>query len=306
MAVLRICDIGLSSASSSAFHSMLSIVSSRAAAAWKLSALEKADVLLAHADSDSAVLSRWNASGKPMILVIDDRGNWPTAPFVLRHPFRVMQLLAILDDVAASTLRNNLPVREGRAGWATAESLRRIVNNPGERGWYIARCSDGSCVWLHDQQAYTAPATLARIRAGQLQPGVFQSTSEQPEDGSIAFATSDLAWSVGMQTPAELAPWLKPDTSYRLRRWPDFGRLEVSQELIELAADLAGSGQKPYGLARRSNRDASHVHRFLAATSLAGQLQQATVESATSAPAGRSFGWTRFVSDLCRHLRRVA
>lgn len=305
MTVLRICNTGLSVDTAHAFHSMLGIVSGRASASWEASDIDHADVLLAHADSDPAALLRWNTSGKPMVLVIDDRGSWPPTPFVLRHPFRVMQLLSILDDVAASILRKTPVTREGHTGWAVAESLRRITGNAGDRGWHVAQAGRGVSVWLGDQQAYAAPEVLGLIRAGKLLLEPFEATSQRPPADTVPFAASDVAWCAGMQSPAELAPWLTPDMAYRLRRWPDFGRLDAQPGMIELSALLAAQAHTPYELARCSGHDQHRVHRFLVATSLAGQLQVASAAKATAGSA-RPRLWTRFVADLCRHLRGVA
>lgn len=308
MTVLKICDTGLTADTARAFHSMLNIVAGRSVVRWQSSSFDQADVLLAHADSDPVALSHWNASGKPLVLVVDDRQSWPPSQFVLRHPFRVMQLLSLLDDVAHS-LQRPLPVDaagSGTLGWAVAESLRRIVGNAGDRSWHMAR-GDGAAVWIYDGQAHASPAVVAALRAGKLRLRPFEATSERPGPDSVSFASSDIAWCVGLQATTGLAPWLSADTAYRLRRWPDFGRLEAQPELIELSAALASRTMTPQQLAQRSGHPIELVNRFLAAVSLAGLLGAGIAGLAGSASSPPVKGsWTRFVADLCRHLRRVA
>ena len=310
MTVLKICDTGLTADTARAFHSMLNIVAGRSVARWQASSFDQADVLLAHADSDPVALSHWNASGKPLVLVVDDRESWPPSQYVLRHPFRVMQLLSLLDDVAVSLQRRPSAdtMASGTLGWAVAESLRRIVGNAGDRSWHMAR-GDGAAVWIHDGQAHATPTVVAALRAGKLRLRPFEATSERPTADSVAFATSDVAWCVGLQATTGVAPWLNADCAYRLRRWPDFGRLEAQPELIELSAALASRAMTPQQLAQRSGHPIELVNRFMAAVSLAGLLGSGTAGVATSAASASppvKGSWTRFVADLCRHLRRVA
>ena len=80
---------------------MLKIVEGRSVAAWQPSDTEQADVLIAHISADPAVLNAWGRTGKPMVMVVDTHEAWPSsAQFVLRYPFRIMQLLTLLDDLA--------------------------------------------------------------------------------------------------------------------------------------------------------------------------------------------------------------
>ena len=69
MRTLGICATGLAPDPLRVFHSMLKVVEGRSLAAWRPGTMEQADVL--------------------------------PARFVLRLPFRVMQLLSLLDEVAA-------------------------------------------------------------------------------------------------------------------------------------------------------------------------------------------------------------
>ena len=308
MQTLQICDVGLAADASHALHSMLKVIDGRAKASWQAGSIERADVLIAHGNSDPRVLSTWAASGKPTVLVIDDRSSWPPAQFVLRHPFRVMQLLSMLDDVAEHLRVPQAPAAVDPSHWAAAESLRRLMSNAGERGWQMAQDADAR-VWIGDGQAYALPTTLQRLRSGRIALGAFGPTQETPAAGAQRLPVCDVAWFVGLHGASGLAPWLAGNASYRLRRWPDFGRLGVDPDLIELSATAAACASTPAALAQRSGQAMAEVHRFLAAASLAGLLATAArvdaVLPAAVAPAPAS-GWARFVGDLRRHLRRVA
>lgn len=306
MPLLNICATGLSDDAAHAFQSMLSIVQSRSRASWQSSAIGEADVLLAHANSDPATLERWNASGKPVVLVVDDRCSWPPARFVLRHPFRVMPLLTILDEVADHMLTRRSETLSVNEAWSLPESVRRIIGGSGDRGWFVAVAADGTQLWLSNQAARATPETIIRLHAGELQLGAFKASDAEPGSDTVALPVSDVAWRLGMQAPAELAPWLLADNSYRLRRWPDLGRLNAPTEMIELAALLAVQAYTPSQLAARSGLAIADVQHFLSASSLAGLLTNTATGAATPIGVKRVSGWMRFVGDLRRHLRLVA
>ncbi|HEY0232837.1 MAG TPA: hypothetical protein VGC55_16445 [Dokdonella sp.] len=309
MQTLRICDIGLSIDASLAFHSMLKIVSGRSVASWQTSDADHADVLLVHVNSNPGALSAWTSSGKPAVLVIDDRASWPPAPFVLRYPFRVMQLLSLLDSIAEHLRSRSTRVPSDGAAWAGAVSLRHLMAQTGDRGWHIAHAGDRSFLWVGDGQAHGLPATLRGLREGSVTLGAFSAATERPPAAAQACALRDVAWWVGAHGPAELAPWLRPDAAYRVHRWPDFGRLGAVPHLIELAAEASARAHLPAELANRAGCTPGDAHRFLAAASLAGLLTSFTraevLEHPKAATPARG-AWTRFVADLRRHLLRVA
>jgi hypothetical protein len=309
MQTLRICDIGLSVDASLAFHSMLKIVDGRSLASWQSSDAGEADVLLVHANSNPGALSAWTSSGRPAVLVIDDRASWPPAPFVLRYPFRVMQLLSLLDNIAEHLRSRSTRVASDGAAWAGAVSLRHLMAQTGERGWHIAHAGDRAFLWVGDSHAHALPATLQGLREGKLALGAFSAASEPPPAATQSCALRDIAWFVGAHGPTELAPWLRPDTNYRLRQWPDFGRLGAAPHMIELAAVAAASAHGPADLVERAGCTPADAHRFLAAASLAGLLTSVPRAYAIEHPrnvAPARGAWTRFVADLRRHLLRVA
>lgn len=304
MQTLRICDIGLSPDPSHAFHSMLKVVDGRSIAAWHSSDVSQADVLIAHAGGDRETLDAWSATGKPVVLVVDDRGSWPPTQFVLRYPFRVMQLLAVLDDVA-----EHLGAVQGKAvdhgsGWATAESLRRLVLHTGESGWHVAQADNACRVWIGNGRAHALPDTIAQLRDGRLALAPFLPANEGPPPSAVSLPICDVAWFIGLSSPPGVAPWLSDTTAYRLRRWPDFGRLGAISNMIELSALTASHVCTPAALVQLSQHAQADVHRFLAAASLAGLLMvPARSESAVPAREQPNRGWMRFVGNLCRQLR---
>lgn len=308
MQTLKICDVGLQPDTSHAFHSMLKIVAGRSKAAWQLADIHGADVLFASSGGDGGAFAAWGTTGKPVVLVIDDRGSWPPAPFVLRHPFRVMQLLSVLDDVAELLAASPAKERGDRGRWSGAESLRALMPQSGKADWHVARSPLGQEVWLGRGRAHASASTIARVREGDFELGGFHPTGTAPPIDAISISACDLAWYVGLGGPMQLAPWLAPDAAYRLRRWPDFGRLGASAELMELCAMSTVRAWTPPALVEASGQEAGGVHRFLAAASLAGLLAANAGESADGSLAHVRIqsGWTRFLGGLRRHLGLAA
>lgn len=304
MRTLSICDVGLPADASRAFHSMLKVVDGRSIASWRSSEMAQADVLLTYAQGDAGVPSSWVASGKPAVLVIDDRANWPPAQYVLRYPFRVMQLLSMLDSVAEYLCARPTDDDGTSGAWATAESVRRLVTQAGEKDWHVAYAENGCRVWVGNGLAHAECATLRSLREGTLALGAFSITDEAPTANLPTWPLGELAWFVGAHGPAGLAPWLQREASHRLRRWPDFGRLGVMPNMIELAAAATGQAGTAQELAGRVGCDVAAAERFLSAASLAGLLTSspAPVVARTNTTVPQRGAWMRFVSDLRRHL----
>lgn len=313
MATYKICDIGFAPDASHALHSMFKIMEGRAQASWIPAALDAADVLLANVTADPLALSAWSRSGKPVIFVIDERGSFPPAPFVLRHPVRVMQLLSMLDNVTEhlrEPRRQPSATSDGTSAWRVAESLRAVAMHTVERGWNVAEDAEGAHVWVGGGHAHALPATLAALREGRLALGTFQPTTDWPAGGAERLPVRDLAWYIGLGGDESLAPWLDAGAAFRLRRWPDFGRLGARVELLELAAHAAARPCTPALLASGSGQPIATVNRFLAAASMAGLLVAVPRVEAVPAPsvaaASPARGWRRFVGDLRKHLGLVA
>ncbi|MFC4821089.1 hypothetical protein [Dokdonella ginsengisoli] len=296
MSTLHLCDVGLTPDASHALHSMLKILEGRATASWKPAPIETADVLIARSGSHPELIAEWNKRGRPIVLVADECGDSPCTPFVLRHPLRVMPLLSVLDAIAEHLRPPSSPAHETKTGWLAAESLRSLAGN----GWHVAHTSSGGDVWVRDGHAYAATATLDRLRGGTLRVDRFGAAVAAPPPGLAHLPLREFGWFVGLHGPADLAPWLAREATYSLRRWPDFGRLGGSAHLIELSALVAAQPRTPAALAETSGRGADVVHRFLAASSLAGLL--VVREPAALPPAPRRSAWMRLVGDLRRHL----
>lgn len=298
--VVAIGDVGLSTDASHALHSMLQIIRGRSATAWELSAPSRANVLLVGHDALDSTLRTPDLATKLLIVVVDDRAAPSHMPFVLRYPFRVMQLLDLLDDVAGHLQRHDTD----DAPWATAHALRKASQQATARGWQVAQAGNDARIWLDADSVRTDERTLRQLCAEPLEIGPFVASEQAPPPESLRCSRADACWHVGLHAPDALPPWLDPETSYGLRRWPDLGRLGAPAPLLDLCADLAMRPHTPAELLQRTTYDTAPVHHFLAAASLAGYLagQERDIHRSGNTGSAPLRGWARFITELRKHL----
>jgi hypothetical protein len=314
MRTRRIAVVGLNDDAAHAFQSMLKIVDGRSRAAWSVSTPDDADVLMAGIDAKEAVVERWARTEKPLIAVHEGMEGRPMTPFTLCHPFRVMQLLGVLDEVERSL--ESLPPVQGvpplqaktaTSPWAFAESLRWLSRRSAGGHRYAAASIDGTVFVQDDLSAYHIdPDSLDRLRHGKLRLPPLQMDSSAVPVGFLRRPVFELAWFVGMHESASLAPWLDANAAYRLRRWPDFGMVRGTREHLALAALLAREAQQREHLANVTNQPLAGVDRFLNACSIAGLLNSSVGNTATKSAGGAAtMAPTRFgglISSLRRRL----
>ena len=303
MRVLRICDVGLSKDASNAFHSMLGIVAGRSRVEWVVGGIDDADVLLAHVNADSALLARWIAAGKPLVSVIGPRESRPPLPFVLRHPFRVMQLLSMLDEVAEYAER---PAQDGGASardgaWELASSLHRLDARIAAPGWHVSCDARGDRLWIGGNRAHAKAHVLQALRTRGFAGAPFEIAGAPPPSRCESITLGDAAWHIGIGAPGDLAPWLDAHAYYRLHRWPDLGRLGADPLWIELSAIAAARAFRPVDLVD-ARPDVASTHRYLTACSLAGLLVPTACANAPPLASPIAGGWTRLLGTLRRHL----
>lgn len=300
----RVAVVGLSADAAHAFQSMLAIVAPRSCAAWVVSEPENADALMAGGNADPALVERWARTDKPLIAVHEQGPFRALSPFCLQHPFRVMQLLTVFDDVAhalAASPAGRATPPPGRA-WAFADSLRQIARRPAQGVVYRTGSAADPLYVRDDGRSYWASAALVdRIRSGRMSlPGLEPGERGPGErvDGTW-HAGVELAWWTGWWAPLGLAPWLEPEGIYRLRRWPDFGRVPGAQAGVSLCALLGRGGATRDMLSERAGRPLPEIDRFLNAASLAGCVAWNAAPAAWSAPrASLSSRWGSLLRGL--------
>ena len=317
MQTLNISAVDLPPELSRVFHSMLKIVEGRSVAQWHNSSSEEADVLVAHAGGNAALIERWGRSGKPMVMVVDERSSWAATPFKLHHPFRVMQLLTLLDELAMTVSLPrapafSLPSRDADGPWAAALRFHKSMAGASESSRYLATAESGENFWIQGGHAHALPDIFVLLRTHSLRWATFEPSDQSPPHDARTFAISDAGWYLGTAAPAGLAPWLDSRTAYRLARWPDLGRLGRSTGMMAMSATLASRACTATALAHDSGQPLQEAERLLNAASLAGLLSaekplpaRGTAPARVTAPAPVSVptrGWRRLVGELRRHL----
>lgn len=255
---------------------MLKIVDGRSGVAWALADPEQADVLLVGDHSDAPVVERWAQTDKPLIAVHEGRRARPMTPYTLRHPFRVMQLLGVLDDVEHAMEAAPAESARGARGttpWSFAESLRAVMRGAGRGRLYAAGYGEATVFVRDDGATYCAsPASVERLAREWLPLPALESAVGRVPDGYVSRPLFELAWFAGWHGPPGLAPWLEPHGSYHLRRWPDFGLVRAGRAQLAMAAALTRGEADRARLCGIARQQASEVDRFLNACSLAGLL----------------------------------
>lgn len=288
MRTRKIAVVGLPDDASHAFRSMIRIVDGRGGVSWLLTAPEEADVLLSGAHAGEEVMQRWASTTKPLIAVYEGAAARPMTLYTLHHPFRVMQLLGVLDDVdlalAGSAHGESKPVPAiGEACWGFAESLR-LLSRGSAGGQYYAAGHGSERVFVRDDLAayHAGPETVRRLGRAALDLPALALSGATPPPHFECRPVFELAWFTALHGPETPAPWLDRNASHRLRRWPDFGRLRGTRDQLALAALLTHGSYSRARLIEVSRQPAGHVDRFLNACALSGVLHSTSEQVAAN------------------------
>lgn len=254
---------------------MLRILDGRGGLSWVLVAPDAAEVLITGTCGDDSVARQWATTDKPVIAVYEGCAARPMTPYMLHHPFRVMQLLGVLDEIdqalgnaTGEALRTRTPVCGG-----FAESLRLLARSSAAGKLHVAGDGDTRVFVRDDLSTYHASAgTVLRLTREALSLPALVLASEVPPSDFVARPVAELAWFTGWYADAALAPLADVHASYRLRRWPDFGLLRGTRDQLALAALLTRAGHSRARLIELSQQPAASVDRFLNACALAGVL----------------------------------
>lgn len=307
MRMRRIAVVGLKDDAAHAFHSMLKIVDGRALSTWSLSAPDDADVLMAGVDANEPVIERWARTEKPLIAVHHGNEARPMTPFTLQHPFRVMQLLGVLDEVertletAPST--TSARVTPTQTAWAFCESLR-LLSRRSACGQRYSAVGPDAMVFVQDDMSayYISLQALHRLRRGVLRLPALQIDTENLPNDFARRPVFELAWFSGLHEGAGLAPWLEPHAAFHLRRWPDFGMLRATRQDLTLAAMLSQGSYTREALVQSTQRPLSDIDRFISACATAGILASNAHGTGSSALPSAPTRFGGLIRSLRRHL----
>jgi len=314
---LAITDVG--EAAAHALRSIFDVLNGRTACRWELVG-DPADadvVATSDFDTNSSRTHDARVRGKRVIAIVestDARARVQT-PYILMHPFRVMQVLSVLDEIADDLKHPELRIasNDGPNPWAFAESVRALSALSAPATWYRAQDRNGAEIIVTGNLHGCAcePQLFEQIRSGTttlgaLAPALVHSVPAR----YVRPPMTELLWHNAITASAALAPWLSARGSFRLVRWPDFGSIPSTRAQLQMVAALSRRACTPPELARATGASEPEIHRLLNALSLCGLLSvsEYTLADRSEAAAGTSVGGVihALIGGLRRSLMRVS
>ncbi|MBQ23871.1 MAG: hypothetical protein CL546_02920 [Alcanivorax sp.] len=289
---------------------MLKIMDGRSEVDWSHSDPDSADVLMISCDQTDET-QRWERSDKPRIVVYHGNQQKPASPFILQHPFRVMQLLSVLDEVA-DTLSSGAASPSHSPAQVTAPStavsnnvspfwlsLHEAVNGnvPDPAGLLVSSSSHGALYFKPaSQRFYASKALFRQLAAGSVELGPLKPTTEVVPEETVACPLFSLCWMVSRYGATHLAPWMNPEGAFHLKRWPSFGTLEKSRTHLSLCALMTKRPLTREQLQQVSHCSEEELDRFINACEMSDLMvfeeavQVALPEAAAEEGKGRFGG----------------
>jgi hypothetical protein len=308
------------------FDSVLWVFKGTTRSHWLASEPHDAAVVVVHHSEPTDRLDAWRRAGKIVITLSTDEAHHPAGPRTLLYPFPAVQVLSMLERVeaemddgdieqpaAAAVASKN---RDSDDPWSFVEALRTVRTLANSSMWLECKGERGVSLWVRGDGAryFCDNDTAAAIRAGTIDlSGLTLQKGSAPTDVSPLRAGVELLWFSAHHASAVLAPWLQEKTSYRLLRWPDFGRVRADDEAtrtaqIRMVAALSHAPASLAALAARTQTTVERATRTMNALSSCGLIEPAQI-AAPSRPNGPRHalaaggGFKQFLRNLRKHLR---
>ncbi|WP_161317221.1 hypothetical protein [Alcanivorax sp. DP30] len=292
----KLAFVGLEADTTSACLSMLKIMNGRSSIEWMQAEPEDADVLML-ANDDSDANRKWQGSNKPCIVIYHNNEDKPAAPYTLSHPFRVMQLISVLEDISGTLSHDGQ--RQQTTAQASAEqprkatsqqtdfseSLYQAVTGKNTQTLYQSRSPKGSLFVSPSAGAYFIQEPLfneVRQKAATL-PAL-----EPAADTDLSAYTrrpiAELAWMTA-QLASSLPAWLPENGSFRLKRWPNVRSAKSDRAYLSMSALMTKQPCQREQLAAHAGCAQQQVDRFLSACAMSNLL---VCETGAVAPSTRA------------------
>lgn len=321
---LTLTSIGLPVRSELRLKSLLESVNARTTDRWSFT--EQSDAHVAICDPASALstitMKRLAGGSTRFFSLVEDVSLAAEGTSAIRDPIRASELIEVL-NLVSSTLSCEAPRQE----WA-ALSVPTAMSSDGRdvfpvavalRG--LARGAQQSAYLLHAGgiDLHVFPERTVLIANGLdhedvsnlAAPGVPISIRELPaaqaralaEAGAQKCKVDALLWRLGLRgEKSRLLPELPANAHFKLRRWPDFGRLEHTADHLRLAARLTRQKATVLELAIAAALPVSTINACCLCELL--QIHPAGNEKGTAKSTGASEQTSRYVGIL-RAIRSV-
>ena len=291
-ASLALC--GLGEVDAAVMASMIGLLQGRTAMQWTLTTPNLADFLVVGPEPVQAVLTSWQASGKPWVAVVRSGDARPPTAHTLQLPMRMFPLLTLLEELedlvvvqtlAPAPVGNAQPVNS--ANWQFPSLLHQAKLATAYGSWRRA----GQLYVRDDASAFACEqADFEALRRGELSLTRFEQSLPEPPANCAKRPIEELMWFIGWWADSQqLAPWLAAHAHHRLRQWPDFGNLQASQIQLRLASMVVARAWTVDELVDGHGFAREQVTRFMNAASLSGLLIESVPAPKLIAPKANGF-----------------
>ncbi|MGB1465796.1 MAG: hypothetical protein ACPG8O_05475 [Alcanivorax nanhaiticus] len=289
----KLAFVGLEADTTSACLSMLKIMNGRSSVEWIQTEPEEADVLMV-ANEDSAACQQWQQSNKPCIVIYHNNEHKPSAPYTLSHPFRVMQLINVLEDVSRTlgagqqdstqAVSPKAPARSRSTASPANDfsaSLYQAVTAKNKQTLYQAQSAKGSLFVSPSAGAYFIQEPLFNeVRHKTATFSALKPATETDLSAYIRRPIAELAWMTA-QLASTLPEWLPKDGSFRLKRWPNVRSAKNNRAYLSMSALMTKQPCRREQLAAHAGCEQQQVDRFLSACAMSDLL---VCEAGAAAP----------------------
>ena len=272
---------GLDGDAGTALRCMMDVLAGRVSSQWVLAETGKAEVLFMGAFASGTISVP--ASVRQVVHV--KRSDDEAAGFKLQldYPFRVFQVLGLMQE-----LELDGPVTDPAApaappashpSWVLFDALHALSLQSGSGLWWKVDVAEGESICVRDDlREFAASAgAIAAIRGGEVPQSRLKPCAPPPasiprQDGF------QMLWQIGLNSGrGQLSATLEPDKPYRLRIWPDFGRMRPERLHLRMSALLTTEARTRDQLVAMVGQDDDAgrlaVNRFLNACAASGLLK---------------------------------
>jgi hypothetical protein len=307
-----------------ALRSMLGLLEPAVGARWRVTDAMPADVVLLPAEAFAQIDARRAAEELPLLLALSAEERRPAQAYgLLKKPVTPARVVEAL-NLAEGLIERARGSAEGPHTVPLLESVdtqRKLA--PGTLDTRVRTALRAATFRLLQAPVAATLIDEARSALFSILPGLGYCTRLTPAEFVPLFRANPPAILVELSPPEQAAlsgardfrplrelewtfwitsrsPWLRtelrPDGNYRLKRWPDFGRLAHYQADIRLASILISQPMSLGALRERTGLPAETVMNFLNAAFALGALADADTATTPAraprapAPAARGFG----------------
>lgn len=297
---LTLTSIGLPLRAELRLKSLLEVVNAKTSDRWSF--IEQGDAHVAICDPASALSSvtmKRGASGTTRYFsLVEDASLAAAGTSVIRDPIRASDLIELL-NLVSSTLSCEAPQKEwaaltaatstsidGRDVFPVAVALRGLARGKSQSVYVLQAAAFEMHVMPAARTVHLMEPVDDEGLRGLAAPGVPISIRELAATQTSELVAQsckldELLWRLGLHgEKSRLLPELPADASFKLRRWPDFGRIEHTPEHLRLAARLVREKATVLELAMAAGLSVSNVNAFINACCLCELIEVHAVEHA--------------------------